>query len=166
MAPLAARLAAFAAVLLVAGCGGGKSDGDSNVHAGVKAFPDALEIARAELGEEAALLEVEVTRNTVSFTRIQFGRAVKLTYDSHVVFTGAAKAKPPKSRAQIFSIEIVRADAPARLVEAIEKREGGDVERFTARLRQKTAGKLAWEVAATVGGSEHMYTASPDGTLR
>jgi hypothetical protein len=168
VAPLVARLAAVVLALVCAGCGSGGGDGNGNhsAHGGVKAFPDALEVARAELGDDTTLVAIEVTPKTVSFTRIQFGRTRKLTYNSQVVFTGAKDAKPPKSPAEIFTIDVVSADAPARLIEAIEEREGGAVEGFTATLRQPAPGKLGWRVKATVEGVEHEYTAAPDGTLQ
>jgi hypothetical protein len=162
------RIAARLAVVVLAfstGCGGGGGDSDT-AHDGVDAFPDVVEIARAELGEDAALHSVTVSESEIAFVHVQFGRTTRVKYDSHAVFTGNERAASPRSSAELFPMSDVQADAPAKLLQAIQAREGGDVAGFTATLARDARGALLWRVKATVGGGAKEYDGDADGTLR
>ena len=166
MPRIAARLAVVVLALATSACGGG-GDGDSDAsHAGVDAFPDVVEIARAELGDDAALHEVTVSRTAISFVHAQFGRNVRVTYDTHVVFVGNAPVRKKLNPARIFPISEVATGAPAKLLAAIQEREGGEVTRFTATLARNGSGALTWTAHASVDGVRKEYEAAADGTLR
>ena len=163
---LPARLAVIGLFLVLgAGCGGG-SDRSDAAHPGVEAFPDVLEIARAELGEDAFLSEVAVTENTISFVHVQFGRNVRVVYNSHAVFVGNERVRKRVSSAAAFPISDVPLDAPRKLLAAIQQREEGDVSEFGATLLRDRTGALRWDASATVEGVKKRYKAALDGTLR
>lgn len=164
MSRIAARLAVITLVLLSAACGGGNGDSDAE-HAGVKAFPDVLEIARAELGENANLHEVTVTEKEIQFVNVQLGRNVRVRYNTHAVFVANDRVRERLNPRSTFSISTVSIDAPAKLLAAIQEREDGDVAGFSATLSDKR-GDLAWRAKATVDGETKEYVAAPDGTLR
>jgi hypothetical protein len=151
--------------LVLAGCGGG-GNGDSDVSSeAVEAFPDVLEIARSELPESAPLLSVSVYPDSISFVHVELGRTTEIRYDLNAVFIGNRRIGKPSKIAKLFPIELVPADAPARMLSAIDKREDGDVEAFEATLQQDGPGKLSWRAKATVDGRPKRYRAALDGTL-
>jgi hypothetical protein len=161
------RIAAPLAVLVLAlaGCGGGGGDSEAE-HPGVEAFPDVLEIARAELGEDAALHEVEVGESRIAFVNAKFGRNVRVIYNDRAVFVANEPVRKALNPAGIFRISEVPADAPAKLLAAIEERERGDVTGFEATLMRDPSGTLVWKAGATADGARKQYTAALDGTLR
>ena len=163
MTRIAARLAVIVLLVLCAGCGGGDADA---THAGVEAFPDVLEIARAELGEDAALHEVAVAESRISFVHARFGRNVRVTYNDNAVFVSNQPVRKHLDPAQVFRIADVPADAPAKLLAAIQERENSDVTGFEATLMRARDGTLVWNAKATAGGSAKRYEAELDGTLR
>ena len=165
MSRIAARLAVITLVLLSAACGGGNGNSDAE-HKGVKAFPDVLEIARTEIGETATLHEVTVTEKEIQFVNVQIGRNVRVRYDTRAVFIKNDRVPERLNPALSFSIAIVPADAPAKLLAAIQEREDGDVTDFSATLTRDERRVLAWHAKATVGGAVKKYVAAPDGTLR
>jgi hypothetical protein len=160
---IAARLLPILLVLC-AGCGGG-GDADAT-HAGVEAFPDVLEIARAELGEDAALHEVAVAESRISFVQARFGRNTRVTYNTNAVFVGNQPVRKRLDPARVFGISNVPTDAPAKLLAGIQERENGDVTGFEATLMRARDGTLVWNAKATAGGSAKRYEADVDGTLR
>jgi hypothetical protein len=162
---IAARFAVITLVLLSAACGGGGSNSDAE-HAGVDAFPDVLEIARAELGDNAVLHEVTVTEKEIQFVNVQIGRNVRVRYNTKAVFVANDRVRERLNAASTFSIAEVPIDAPANLLAAIQEREDGGVEGFSATLRRDKKGQLAWRAKATVDGAAKQYVAAPDGTLR
>jgi hypothetical protein len=163
---IAARLAVMTLLLLSAGCGGG-GDGNSDAdHAGIEAFPDVLEIARAELGENTNLHDVTVTEKEISFVNVQLGRNVRVRYNTSAVFVANDRVRERLNPASTFSIATVSPDAPAKLLAAIQEREDGDVAGFSATLSRDERGELAWRAKATVDGEAKEYEAAPDGTLR
>jgi hypothetical protein len=162
---IAARLAVFVLALVAAGCGGG-GDGSDAGHAGVDVFPDVLEIARAELGEDAVLSEVAVSENALSFDHVRFGRIVRVVYNTHAVFVGNQPVRKPLKPAETFQISEIPDDAPAKLLEAIQKREEGDVSEFGATLARNKQGVLTWDARATVDGQRKSYQADVSGALR
>jgi hypothetical protein len=161
---IAARLLPILLVLC-AGCGGGGDDSDAT-HAGVEAFPDVLEIARAELGEDAALHEVAVSESRISFVHAQFGRNVRVIYNERAVFVNNQPVRKRLDPAGVFRIADVPADAPAKLLAAIQEREGGDVTAFEATLMRGRDGTLVWKASAKAGGVAKRYEAGLDGSLR
>lgn len=165
MLRIAARLATIV-LLLCAGCGGGGGDGSDAEHEGVDAFPDVVEIARAELGDDAALHEVTVSEAEISFVHAQFGRNVRIKYNTSAIFTGNERVRRRLDPARIFPISDVPADAPAKLLAAIQERESGDVSDFGATLARDRSGTLVWKATATVGGATKRYEAELDGSLR
>jgi hypothetical protein len=162
---IAARLAVIV-LFLGAGCGGGGGDSSDVKHRGVEAFPDVVEIARAELGEDAALAEATVSETAISFVHVQLGRNVRVVYNTNVVFVGNERVRKKLNPAATFPISSVASDAPARLLAAIQAREGKDVTGFTATLARNSSGALAWRAKAAVEGSPKTYDADADGTLR
>jgi hypothetical protein len=167
VARIAARLAVVVLALAMAGCGGGGGNGDSDPeHAGVAAFPDILEIARAELGDDAALHEVTVSETEITFVNAQFGRNVRVRYGTDAVFIGNAPVRKKLNPAAVFPIAGVPRDGPSKLLAAIREREGGDVEGFSATLARNAKGELLWNAKATVGGAPKTFEAALDGTLR
>ena len=165
MPRIAARLAVVVLALAAAACGGG-GNGSEAEHGGTEAFPDVLEIARAELGDDAVLHEVRVAETGISFVNVQFGRTTRVTYDADGVFVGNARAPSPRSAAETFPISDVPAGAPAKLLAAVQEREGGTVSGFEARLARDRRGALVWKAKATVDGAPKEYEAALDGTLR
>jgi hypothetical protein len=165
MSRLAPRLAVVVLALTVAACGGGNGEPETQ-HAGVEAFPDVLEIARAELGDTAPLLEITVAEKQISFVNAQLGRIVRVTYDTEAVFTGSAPVRRRLNPAETFSIAGVPHDAPARLLAAIQERENTDVAGFTATLAPSRGGPPAWRAKATVDGQSKTYAADISGALR
>jgi hypothetical protein len=161
---IAARLAVIV-LALGAGCGGG-GGGSEAEHPGVEAFSDVLEIARAELGEDATLHMVTVSESEIAFVHVQFGRTTRVKYNTHAVFTGNDRAPSPRSPQQLFRMSDVQAAAPTKLLEAIQEREGGEVTGFSATLARDPRGALVWRAKATVGGEAKEYAADADGTLR
>jgi hypothetical protein len=161
---IAARLVVIV-LLLCAGCGGGGGNSDAE-HAGVDAFPDVVEIARAELGDDAALQEVTVSDAEISFVHAQFGRNVRVKYNSRAVFTGNEPVRKKLNPAATFPISAVPADAPSRLLAAIQEREDGDVTGFTATLARDRRGSLGWRAKAMVGGAAKQYEADASGAVR
>jgi hypothetical protein len=161
---IAARLLPILLVLC-AGCGGGGGDSDA-AHAGVEAFPDVLEIARAELGDDAALHEVAVSESRISFVHARFGRNVRVVYNDNAVFVGNQRVRKRLNPAGVFPITDVPASAPAKLLAAIQEREGGDVTGFEATLMRERDGTLVWRASASVGGAEKRYEGELDGSLR
>jgi hypothetical protein len=158
-----ARLAlAFVLTLSCAACGGNPEAKPK----GVEAFPDVLEIARSELGEDAVLRTITVDENAISFVHVQFGRTTRITYDAQGVFTGSKRLPNPPNLRAIFPISEVAADAPERLLTEVRKKDGNAVKDFTATLGVNARGALAWHAKAVVDGTNHDYTASADGTLR
>ena len=164
MPRIAARLATIVLVLC-AGCGGGGGDSDAD-HEGVEAFPDVLEIARAELGENANLHDVTITEKEISFVNVQLGRNVRVRYNTRAVFVATDRVRERLNPAATFSIATVPIDAPAKLLAAVQEREDGDVTGFSATLSRAAGGELAWRAKATVDGAAKQYEAAPDGTLR
>ena len=164
MLRLAARLASIV-LLLAAGCGGGNGNSDED-HAGVKAFPDVLEIARAELGDNATLHDVTVTEKEVSFVNVQLGRNVRVRYNTRVVFIANERVRERLNPRLTFSIAEVPIDGPAKLLAAIQEREDGDVKDFSASLRRDQHRRLGWRATATVDGEVKHYEATADGALR
>jgi hypothetical protein len=162
---IAARLAVITLVFLSAACGGGNGNSDAE-HEGVEAFPDILEIARAELGENAALHEVTITEKEIQFVNVQLGRNVRVRYNTSAVFVANDRVRERLDPASTFSITTVPLDAPAKLLAAIQEREDGDVSGFSATLSRDKKGELAWRAKATVDGATKEYMAAPDGTLR
>jgi hypothetical protein len=162
---IAARLATIV-LFLCAGCGGGGGNGSDAEHEGVDAFPDVVEIARAELGDDAALHEVTVSESEISFVHAQFGRNVLIKYDTNVVFIGNEPVRKRLDPAGIFQISAVPGDAPAKLLAAIQEREQGEVTDFTATFARDRQGALAWHAKATVNGTPKDYDADASGTLR
>jgi hypothetical protein len=158
-----ARLA-LVLLLLCTGCGGG--GGSTTRHEAVEAFPDVLEVARAELGEDASLLEVTFSPSAISFVHVQFGRVTRISYDPDAVFTGSTRLRTPRNLRATFPISSVPADAPKRLLAAIREREGEDVRGLSGRLARDKRGALVWLAQATVGSEQREYTAAPDGALR
>ena len=165
MPPIAARLAVITLLLLSAACGGGGGNSDAD-HAGVDAFPDVLEIARAELGDNAVLHDVTVTEKEISFVNVQLGRNVRVRYNTHAVFVANDRVRERLNPASTFSIATVPVDAPKKLLTAIQEREDGDVSGFSATLSRDKRGELAWRAKGTVNGETKEYVAAPDGTLR
>ena len=164
MTRIAVRLLSILLVL-GAGCGGG--GGDSNAtHAGVDAFPDVLEIARAELGDNAPLHEVAVSESRISFLHAQFGRNVRVIYNDNAVFVANQPVRKRLDPTRVFPITDVPADAPAKLLAAIQEREGGDVTDFETTLGRGRDGRHVWKATAKVGGSAKRYEAELDGSLR
>jgi hypothetical protein len=161
---IAARLAVIV-LLLCAGCGGGDGGSDAK-HAGVDAFPDVVEIARAELGDDAALHEVTVSDAEISFVHAQFGRNVRIKYNSRAVFTGNEPVRKKLNPAATFLIAAVPGDAPATLLAAIQEREDGDVSGFSATLARDRRGTLVWRAKAMVGARAKQYEADASGALR
>ena len=159
----AARLA-LAAVALCAGCGGGGSSDPQ--HRGVEAFPDVLEIARAELGETAALHAVTVSETQISFVNVQIGRTVRVIYNPDGVFTGGQPVRVGLNPAATFSIADVPRDAPATLLAAVQEREDGEVTAFAATLARGTSASLVWRAQAKVDGAARTYQADLNGALR
>jgi hypothetical protein len=162
---IAARFAVITLVLLSAACGGGGGNSDAE-HAGIDAFPDVLEIARAELGDNAVLHEVTVTEKEIQFVNVQIGRNVRVRYNTKAVFVANDRVRERLNPASTFSIAEVPLDAPARLLAAIQEREDGDVAGFSATLGRDDKGQLAWRAKATVDDAAKEYVAAPDGTLR
>jgi hypothetical protein len=162
---IAARLAVIV-LMLCAGCGGGDGDASDSKHPGVQAFPDVLEIARAELGENAALYEVTVSEGAISFVHVQFGRNVRVVYNTHAVFVGNERVRKKLNPAATFQISNVPIDAPAKLLAAIHDREQGEVAGLTATLARDSRGALVWRAKATVDGAPKAYDADANGTLR
>ncbi len=152
--------------LAVAGCGGGGNGDSDGTSAVVEAFPDVLEVARSELPENAPILSVALRPEYIAFVSVEFGRSTEIRYDLQAVFVGNKRSTKPVKLAKLFSVELVPADAPARLLSAIEEREDGDVEAFEATLEQNEPGQLFWRAKATVDGSPKQYRAALDGTLR
>jgi hypothetical protein len=164
---IAARLAVFVLALVAAGCGSGGGGGGSDAaHAGVDAFPDVLEIARAELGEDAVLSEVAVAENAISFDHVRFGSIVRVVYNTHAVFVGNERVRKKPNPAATFPISDVSADAPAKLLGEIQEREEGSVSDFGVTLERSKSGDLTWNAKATVNGARKSYEGNPDGTLR
>jgi hypothetical protein len=161
---IAARLLPILLVVF-AGCGGGGGDSDA-AHPGVEAFPDVLEIARAELGEDAALHEVAVSESRISFVHARFGRNVRVIYNENAVFITNQPVRERLNPALVFPISDVPADAPAKLLAAIQERAGGDVTGFEATLMRERDGALVWKASAKVGGAAKRYEAELDGSLR
>jgi hypothetical protein len=163
------RIVAWLAVVVLAfaaaACGGGSGDSEPE-HAGVEAFPDVIEIARAELGETAPLHEITVSERVISFVNVQFGRIVRVNYNTNAVFTGSLPVRKPVNPASTFSIADVPNDAPARLLAAIQERENGDVAGYAATLSFDRRGELAWRAKATVDGKPKKYVADVSGALR
>jgi hypothetical protein len=149
----------------VAGCGGGGGDSEPE-HAGVAAFPDVLEIARAELGETAPLHDVTVSEKEISFVNVQFGRNVRVKYNTDAVFVGGEPVRERLNPALTFSIAEVPNDAPARLLAAIQEREDGDVAGFTASLRRDRRQQLKWRAKTRIDGEARQYVADLSGALR
>jgi hypothetical protein len=160
-----ACIAVVALTFAAAACGGGGGDSEAG-HAGVEAFPDVLEIARAELGDTAPLLEITVGEKEISFINAQLGRIVRVKYDTKAVFTGSEPVRRPLNPAATFSIAGVPHDAPAKLLAAIEEREDGDVAGFTATLSPNRRGPPTWRAKATVDGESQTYDADISGALR
>jgi hypothetical protein len=158
-----ARLAAIV-LLFSAGCGGGNGDSDAE-HAGVKAFPDVLEIARAELGDNANLHEVTVSEKEISFVNVQVGRNVRVRYNTNVVFIANERVRERLNPASIFLISSVSPEGPAKLLAAIQEREESDVTGFSATLKDRR-GELAWRAKATVNGAPKEYVGDLSGALR
>lgn len=156
-----------ALVLLCAGCGGG-GNGDSTVDTedGVAAFPDVLEIARAEFPDNAPMLDVRVSEDTISILHVQFGRSTRFSYNPKGIFTGRKRSTKPVDPSRTFSIGEVPANAPARIRTAIEAREGSDALGFSATLARRKDGSLTWDVRATVDGEAKKYSATRVGTLK
>lgn len=166
MSRIAARLAVITLVLLSAACGGG-GNGDSDAeYPGVQAFPDVLEIARAELGDNATLHEATVTEKEIQFVNVQIGRNVRVRYNTKAVFIKNDRVRERLNPALTFSIADVPTDAPAKMLAGIQEREDGDVSNFSATLSRDKKGELAWRAKATVDGETKEYVAAPDGTLR
>ena len=165
MPRIAARLAVIVLLVLCAGCGGGNGSSDAD-HSGVDAFPDVLEIARAELGEDAALHEVAVAPSAISFVHAQLGRNVRVIYNTHAVFVGNEPVRERLHPAGLFAISEVSADAPAKLLAAIQQREDGEVTGFRATLARDKSRTLVWKAQATVAGATKQYVGARDGTLR
>ena len=163
MTRLAARLALVLAVLC-AGCGGGGSSDPK--HRGVEAFPDVLEIARAELGETAPLHAATVSETQISFVNVQIGRTVRVIYNADGVFTGSQPVRVGLNPAATFSIADVPNDAPATLLSAIQEREDGTVTAFAATLARGPGARLVWRAQAKVDDAPKTYEAELDGTLR
>jgi hypothetical protein len=161
---IVAWVAVVALALVSAGCGGG--GGSDAAHAGVEAFPDVLELARAELGEDAVLSEVSVAENAVSFVHVQFGRNVRVVYNTHAVFVGNERVREKVKPASTFPISEVPDDAPAKLLGEIQEREKGAVLDFGATLRRDKRGVLTWSAKATVDGERKSYEADVSGALR
>jgi hypothetical protein len=161
---IAARLA-LVLLALCAGCGGGNGESEPD-HRGVEAFPDVLEIARAELGETAPLVEVRVTETEVSFVHFQIGHITRVKYNPAGVFTGNDRVTMPLNFAASFAISQVPADAPQKLLSAIREREAGELAGLTATLARDKGRVLVWRVSATVGGAPKEYEADLNGTLR
>jgi hypothetical protein len=162
---IAARLAVIL-LLVSAGCGGGNGDSSDPEHAGVQAFPDILEIARAELGDNTTLHEVTVSEKEVSFVNVQIGRNVRVRYNTNVVFIANERVRKKLNPAATFSISTVLGDAPAKLLAAIQEREDGEVAGFTATLARDRRGALLWHAKATVDGTPREYEADAAGALR
>jgi hypothetical protein len=161
---IAARLATIV-LLLCAGCGGGGGSSDP-AHEGVDAFPDVLEIARAELGDDVALYEVTLSEGEIAFVHAQLGRNVRVKYNDRAVFTGNEPVRKRLHPRGIFQISAVPADAPAKLLAAIQERESGDVTAFGATLARDRSGTLVWKATATVNGAAKRWEAELDGSLR
>lgn len=124
-----------------------------------------LEIARAELGDDAAVLAVTFSESTISFDHVQFGRNTRITYNPQGVFTGSKRLKQPAHPSAAFSIAEVPTGAPQRLLAAIQERDGDGIDSLTGTLARDSKGVLVWRASAIVDGSKRDYTASPDGTL-
>jgi hypothetical protein len=163
---IAARLAVIVLALVAAGCGGGSGGGSDTAHAGVDAFPDVLEIARAELEEDAVLAEAAVSENAISFDHVRFGRIVRVVYNTHAVFVGNQPVRKRLKPAATFQISEIPDDAPAKLLESIQKREQGDVSAFGATLARNKQCVLTWDARATVNGQRKSYQADVSGALR
>ena len=163
MTRLAARLALVLAVLC-AGCGGDEA-ADPQIR-GVQAFPDVLEIARAELGDSAPLHAVTVSESQISFVNVQIGRTVRVIYNPDGVFTGSQPVRVGLNPAATFSIADIPHNAPATLLSAIQEREGGEVTAFAATLARDRGTKLVWRAQAKVDGAARTYQADLDGSLR
>jgi hypothetical protein len=162
------RIAAGLAVIVLAlgaGCGGGDGGSDAT-HAGVDAFPDVVEIARAELGDDAALHAVAFSESRISFVHAQFGRNVRVIYNTHAVFVGNQPVRERLNPARVFPISDVPVDAPAKLLAAVQDRETGDVADLQATLTRERDGMLVWKARATVDGAAKQYKAALDGSLR
>ena len=166
MPRIAARLAVVVLALAVSACGGDGNGSDEAEHRGIQAFPDVLEIARAELGDGAVLSEVSVSETRIALVNVEFGRTTRVTYNAEGVFVGNARARPPRNAAQTFQISDVPADAPANLLAAVQEREDGTVSGFEARLARDRRGELVWNAKASVDGSPKEYEAALDGSLR
>jgi hypothetical protein len=162
---IAARFAVVVLALSAAACGGGNGNSDAK-HRGTEAFPDVLEIARAELGDTAALHEVSVSETSISFVNVQIGRTVRVKYNPAGVATGNTPVRSRLNPTAAFPISDVAADAPAKLLAAIQEREEGEVSGFAATLARDRRGALVWKAKATVGGASKTYEAELDGTLR
>ena len=159
-----ARLALLVLALVCAGCGGG-GGGEHADHSGSEAFPDVLEIARAELGDDAVLVSVRVSETAISFSRVQFGRTTRVTYNAAGVFTGNARVPNPRSSTQTFRMAEIVAGAPAKLLAAIQEGASGTVTGFEATLARDRRGALMWHAKANVDGAAKEYEAAADGTL-
>ncbi len=163
MARFAARLA-FVVTVLCAGCGGGEASDPENP--GVQAFPDVLEIARAELGETAPLHAVTVAEEQISFVNVQVGRTVRVIYNPDGVFAGSEPVRVGLNPATTFSIADVPHDAPSTLLAALQEREDGEITAFAATLARGAGGTLVWRAQAKVDGAGRTYQAELDGSLR
>ncbi|MDQ3822175.1 MAG: hypothetical protein M3321_02910 [Actinomycetota bacterium] len=163
MRRLAVRLALVAAAVC-AGCGGGGGESDPE-NRGVQAFPDVLEIARAELGDTAPLHAATVSETQISFVNVQIGRTVRVIYNPDGVFTGSERVRVGLNPAATFSIADVPRDAPGRLLAAVQEREDGEVTAFAATLARGAGGTLVWRAQAQVDGAARTYQAALDGSL-
>jgi hypothetical protein len=107
-----------------------------------------------------------VSETAISFVHVQFGRNVRVVYDTNVVFVGNERVRKKLKPAAAFRISEVPAEAPAKLLAAVQRREQKDVTSFTATLARDSSGSLGWRAKATVGGAPKTYEAAADGTLR
>jgi hypothetical protein len=132
-------------------------------------FRRELSTVRRRLGPRAPMLEVDIARAGLEFQYVVGRRAAGFTVNTvqpQLKPEEVTLEEPGSPRKHAFSLALVRAAVPARLIRAIRRRPGlSDFSADSVSLaRSDVDGRVEWTVTGAGGGHELVFTARPDGS--
>jgi hypothetical protein len=125
-------------------------------------FGPALERLRDKVGPRARLYEVSLRADRLEFQVKRGGGAVVYVGDDGDYDDLERDPNAVVTATSTFALRRVKAAAPQRIVERIERRERGEFRTTQLRLMHDS-GKLGWTVHGRVGQRGVGYYARPDG---